>query len=130
MSILKSLEFNKSEVAKAEEEYKLLKLDPAQRGMVDSMAKAMIRFIPISENAIKGFTWQVMESWQQKNKKTMAELHAMPLEDRINATKDMITAAKEIYTRLLWKATPEQTIALEKGFDSLLEQSIKVMKGE
>ena len=60
----------------------------------------------------------------------MADLHAMPLEDRINATKDMITAAKEIYTRLLWKATPEQTIALEKGFDSLLEQSIKVMKGE
>ena len=54
MSILKSLEFNKSAVAKAEEEYKLLKLDPAQRGMVDSMAKAMIRFVPISENAIKG----------------------------------------------------------------------------
>jgi len=129
-SLLDNIKFNESEVKKAEEIYNELKLDPAQRGMVDSMADAMIRFIPISKNAIKGFTWQVMESWQQKNKKTMADLHTMPLEARINATKDMITHSNKIYTRIMWKATPEQRKALEKGFDLLLEQSIKVMKGE
>lgn len=54
-------EFDKRKVQDAEEEYKTLKLDPAQRGMVEAMSKFMTGFIPISEMAIKGFTWKVMQ---------------------------------------------------------------------
>lgn len=54
----------------------------------------------------------------------------MALEGRINATKEMISCSKELYVKLLWNASPEQKMVLEKGFDVLLDKSIKVMKGE
>ena len=122
------LKFDKTKVKEAEEEYLKLKLDPAQRGMVETMAQGMKAFVPVSEIAIKGFTWQVMTKWQRDNEMTLAGLHSLPLEERIEATKEMIGISKKIYVRLLWNATPQQKKMLEMGFDGLLEKSIEVMK--
>ncbi|MHA2227258.1 MAG: hypothetical protein ACXAC8_18725 [Candidatus Hodarchaeales archaeon] len=122
------LKFDKEKVKQAEEEYNQLKLDPAQRGMVDAMAQGMLAFVPVSETAVKGFTWKVMTQWQKENERTMANLHTASLEEQIEATKQMIAISKKIYLRLLWNATPQQKKTLEMGFDGLLEKSIEVMK--
>ena len=122
------LKFDQEEIDKAEEEYKKLHLDPAQQDMVDSITKIMNGLVPISETAVKGFTWKVMSNWQSMRRITVAELSNRPLRDRIDAAKEMIKQAKKFYVSLLEDSTPKQREILERKFDTILKQSSELLR--
>ena len=116
------LEFDTEEIAKAEEEYKKLQLDPAQQEMIDSLTDLLAEIVPLPKLAVKGFTWQVVNNWQRMRRITITELLTRPKIDRVNATKELIKQAKKFYLSLLSDATPQQKELLEKGFDTILKQ--------
>ena len=116
------LEFDTEEIAKAEEEYKKLQLDPAQQEMIDSLTDLLAEIVPLPKLAVKGFTWQVVNNWQRMRRITIAELLTRPKIDRVNATKELIKQTKKFYLSLLSDATPQQKELLEKGFDKILKQ--------
>ncbi|MHA1592654.1 MAG: hypothetical protein ACTSUP_09300 [Candidatus Heimdallarchaeaceae archaeon] len=126
--VIKNLKFDQTEIEKVEKDFSKLQLHPGQRGMVDSMARIMTGFLPISSLAIKGFTWTVMQNWQSNNQKTMEDLHTMSMDETIEATKEMLADSKKIYMKLLWKATPEEKATLDKSFDHLFKESIKMIQ--
>ena len=122
------LKFDQEEIDKAEDEYKKLHLDPAQQDMVDSITKIMSDLVPLSEAAVKGFTWKVMSNWQRMRRITVAELSNRPLRDRIDAAKEMIKQAKKYYVSLLEDATPKQREIFERKFDTILKQSSELLR--
>jgi len=124
------LEFDKEEIVKAEEEYKRLELDPAQQEIIETIAESMSEFIPLSELAVKGFTWKVLKNWQQMRRINIAELNTRPLIDKINATKELIKQAKKFYVNLLSDATPQQRRILENNFDTLLKKSPELLRNQ
>ncbi|MHA1203313.1 MAG: hypothetical protein ACTSQ4_12450 [Candidatus Heimdallarchaeaceae archaeon] len=125
---IQNLKFDQSEIEKVERDFSKLQLHPVQRGMVDSMAQIMMAFLPISNMAIRGFTWKVMQNWQTRNQRTMEDLHTMTMDETVEATKEMLADSKKIYMRLLWQATPKEKITLDKAFDNLFEEAIKMIK--
>ena len=125
---IQKLKFDQEEIEKVEKDFSKLQLHPVQRGMVDAMAQTMMGFLPISQMAIRGITWKVMQKWQTRNQTTMESLHTMTLDETVEATKEMLADSKKIYMRLLWNATPEERKTLDRGFDNLFEQAIKMIK--
>lgn len=122
------LKFNQEEIIKAEEEYKKLRLDPAQQELVNSISVITKEQLSLPETVIKNFTWKVMSNWQKMRRITIAELENRPLRDRVDAAKEIIKKAKEFYFQLLSEATPEQKELLERKFDSILKQSSELLK--
>lgn len=115
------LVFNNEIIANTENEEGKISADPAQEELLDSLTEIIAEIIPISRKAIRGFTWKLIEDWQQMRRITITELEGRPIIDKINAAREIIKQAKKFYVSLLVEATPIQKYRLEKEFDNSIK---------
>ena len=111
------LEFKKVEIEKVEKDYEKLQLTSEQRELISQSAKLYLKYIPVSEMAIKGFISRAMREWQIQNKIDMKETLAWPLEKQIRLTSEVIAIMKEMMTKILIKSEMEP--ALDAAFNEV-----------
>ena len=60
--------FNKNQIEEVEKDFQKLNLNPVQRGMIAQAAQIYVKYLPISELAIKGFISFAMRDFQVQNR--------------------------------------------------------------
>ncbi len=119
-------EFVKSEIELAERDYERLTLDPDQREKVVQLASICVKYVPISEMAMKGFISRAMREWQVENKANFKETLNWGQNDQIKIAKDILEIVKITLRKFLIKK--EQEPALNAGIDAALNFLLEAIR--
>ncbi len=118
--------FKKNEIAQVEKDFQKVNLNEIQRGMIAQAAQVYIRYLPISEMAIKGFISFAMRDFQVQNKIDLATFLEWPPEEQVKTTWAISELLRQNLTKLLVK--PEQEPTLDKAIKEAVKQSMQPPK--
>ena len=121
--IMSELAFQKSKIEEVEKDFQKLNLNAIQRGMIAQAAQVYVKYLPISEMAIKGFISFAMRDYQIKNKKDLSTYLEWPPEEQLKSVWEIAGFLKERLTKLL--VEPSQEPILEKAIKEAVEKSLQ-----
>jgi len=118
--------FNKNEIEEVEKNFQKLTLNAIQRGMIAQAAQIYVKYLPISELAIKGFISFAMRDWQVQNKVDLATYLEWPPEEQAKTVWAIADLLKVRLTKLLIES--EQEPILEKAINEAVNQALQPPK--
>ncbi len=121
------IRFKEKDVEELEEKFTKIEIDKSTRNLINQSAKFLIRFIPISEMAMKGNIWRTIKQWQIDNKKIIGDITALPLDEQNEITKDLFARGKELMKRMLVNPE-EQKELLDKAYDEAYKFYLELAK--
>ena len=92
--------------------------------MITQAAQVYIKYLPISELAIKGFISFAMRDWQVQNKRDLATFLEWPPEEQVKTTWAISELLKERLTKLL--VEPEQEPVLDKAIKEAIKAALQL----
>ncbi|NHI91825.1 MAG: hypothetical protein EAX96_04940 [Candidatus Lokiarchaeota archaeon] len=118
-----NIEFNKKLISEAEKDYTKLNLDKEQKMIIENTTKIYLKYLNISEMAMKGFISRAMREWQIKSKKDLSQFNSWSKNEMTQTTRDICNVLKQIMTKIVVKQ--EQVPLLEKAIDESIETALK-----
>ncbi|KKN09655.1 hypothetical protein LCGC14_1044410 [marine sediment metagenome] len=123
------INFNKEALKDTEQAYEKVKFTPEQSKLIQELSNFLYEIIKIPGLALKGTTWKALREWLIKNKKNIAEIGDMPIEEKLNAIKEIFCIGNRILKGMLKHPKDKNgiiiDIAFEKAFKNFLNYTIK-----
>ena len=116
--------FKTSVIKEVEAYYKKVQASASQNKIATNLAQIIDQYVPISERAIKGFLWRVVQAYQVKHQLTTQKAEDITPNQRIKALEEMFMMFKEELTRSLVDQEHEPLLneALDKAMSVYKEK--------
>jgi len=101
-------------VEEAEDYYKKIQASVNQNRIATSLAQIIVQYMPISERALKGFLWRVVQAYQMKHHVSTKKAEEITPSERIKALEEMFIMLKKELTRSL----------VDQAHESLLDEAL------
>ncbi|NHI94850.1 MAG: hypothetical protein EAX96_20340 [Candidatus Lokiarchaeota archaeon] len=112
----KEIQFHKEMIEKAESDYSKAIFHKDQKALVEPMAKAFIKYLPLSELAMRGFLSRAVSKWQKEHNKSLEEMHNAQKNEKYKAMNEILNDnLVEIMTKIVVK--PEQVDLLKTAIN-------------
>jgi hypothetical protein len=123
---MSELLFKKNEIDEAEKDFQKLTLNAIQRGMITAAAQIYVKYLPISELAIKGFISFAMRDYQVQNQIDLSTYLEWPPEEQAKTVWAIADLLKARLTKSLIE--PEQEPILKKAITEAVTQALQPPK--
>ncbi len=124
-----TINFNKEALKNTEQDYEKVIFTPNQSKLIQELSNFLYEIIKIPELALKATTWKALREWQIKNKKNIAEIGDMPIEEKLNTVKEIFCIGNRILKGMLTQPKDKNgiiiDIAFEKAFKYFLNYTVK-----
>lgn len=114
-----TINFNESDLLKAENEFSLVKYLPEQRPIMNAVRDLLCNFIPISPLAMGGFIQKAFQKWQLNHKMDISSVATMDPEDKILVVSQLVQYLKLSLSRIMLH--PEQKPILDEALSNALK---------